>query len=227
MLDYRMEELSRRQENTRKLRESLSENKIDKKLREKISSFCDRHSLEFELVKHKMLIDDLFILSFITEPSRQTLHQDLASKFMANISNIQNFKVLPSNGKDSLFVINGMVVSESQKKDTSVSVKSIDFQWVYTNKIGEEINCYASHKYTHQGGGAQDHQFKEIMTFLDNAKRYSGVSCFFYAICDGQYYQYPYEGSLSRIEYLNKNYQGNRCCSLTINDIQQHMLNNL
>lgn len=227
MLNYRLEELKRREENTKKLRDSLSKNKIDKKLKEKIINFCDRHALEFELIKHKILIDDLFILNFITEPSRQTLHQDLASKFIKIIPNIKNFKVLPSNGKDSLFVINGIIVKEHQKKDTSINVKSIDFEWTYINKIGEEIPCYASHKYTHQSGGAQDHQFKEIMTFLENANKYSKKLNFFYAICDGKYYQNPYECSLTRIEYLNKNYQRNRCYSLTINDLEDHMLHNL
>lgn len=222
MLDYRLEELKQRKKNTEALRKQLESNKIDKWLKEKIENFCERHDLSFNLVKYKIIHDDLFVLNFIKEPSKQTLHQNLAKQFMLDMNCITDFHVLPASGKDSLFVINGIVMKEEQKKSSSVSVKSIDFEWKFKNDIGESIQCYASHKYTHQDGGAQTQQFTELMTFLENAQKHK-QNLFFYAICDGRFYQSPYEGSLTKIEYLNKNYSGHRCHALTINDLESHM----
>jgi hypothetical protein len=172
------------------------------------------------------MTDDLFILNFIKEPSKQTFHQTLAMDFMQKIPNVFDFKLLPAGGKDALYVVKGMVVSGSQIASSTVNVKSIDFYWKYINPIGEKIECYASHKYTYQGGGSQDQQFKELMTFQENARHHQGNK-YFYAICDGRYYQLPYENSLSKIDYLNKNVSGTRCFALNINDIEKHMLNNI
>ena len=222
MLDYIFEELKQRKLNTAALRKQLESTKIDNWLKEKIESFCERHDLSFNLVKYKIIHDDLFVLNFIKEPAKQTLHQNLAKKFMLNMDCISDFQVLPAAGKESIFVINGIIMKEEQKKNSSVSVKSIDFEWKFTNPIGEIVQCYASHKYTHQEGGAQTQQFTELMTFLENAQKHK-QNLFFYAICDGRFYKAPYEGSLTRIDYLNKNYSGPRCHSLTINDIESYM----
>lgn len=226
MLDYRLEELKVRQANTKQLRESINSGKIDKFLKEKIYNFCERHDIEFDLIKYKLMTDDLFVLNFIKEPSKQTFHQTLATEFMKKIPNVSNFQLLPAGGKDALYVVNGMVVPGSLIASSTVNVKSIDFHWIYTNSIGQKIECYASHKYTYQGGGSQDHQFKELITFQGHARQHQGDK-YFYAICDGRYYLLPYETSLSKIDYLNKNFSGNRCCALDINHIENHMQSTL
>ncbi|MBI1624940.1 hypothetical protein [Comamonas suwonensis] len=226
MLDYRAEELRHRKLNTKSFREKLAENRLDKALIEKINSFCERHDLSFNLVKYKILHDDLFCLYFIKDPGRQGIHQAIAAEFIKSISCIESFRVLPASGKDSLYGINGMVVSEAQKKNSSEGVKSIDFEWAFPNAIGEKIKCYASHKYTHQDGGAQRQQFIEQMKFMEHAQRHK-QNLFFYAICDGSYYRSPYEDSLDKIDYLNKNYGGPRCRAISLEKLEQHIKSNL
>ena len=222
MLDYRAEELRHRKRNTKLFREQLAANRLDKDLLEKIKSFCERHDLSVPLVKYKLLHDDLFCLYFIKDPGRQGIHQAIAAQFIENLTCIADFRILPASGKDSLYGINGMVVDEAQKKNSSEGVKSIDFEWIFPNPIGEKIKCYASHKYTHQDGGAQKQQFIEQMKFMEHAQRHK-QNLFFYAICDGSYYRAPYENELNKIDYLNKNYGGPRCCALSIEKLEQHM----
>lgn len=227
MLDYRAEELKLRQKNTRDLRNNLLKNKIDKSLRKKIESFCERHSLEYELIKYKILHDDLFVLNFIKDPAKQSIHQELAGSFIKKIQNVISFEELPAGGKNALYVINGIVVPEKMKKSSSAKVKSIDFRWKYLNSIGEEIQCYASHKYTHSDGGAQDNQYTDATSFLSNASSHKGND-FFYAICDGSYYQRSEPGTiLSRVDFLNSSFKGPRCMAITVNELQNHMLLNL
>lgn len=224
MLNYRAEELKRRQENTRDLRNNLIENKIDKSLREKIENFCERHSLEFDLVKYKLIHDDLFVLPFTKDPSKQSIHQELARDYIKNIPGVISFKSLPAGGKNSLYVINGMVVPDALKQNSSSNAKSIDFEWKYLNRIGEEVQCYASHKYTNAEGGAQDNQYHDITSYLSNAVEHKG-NLYFYAICDGNYYQRFQKGvNSSRIDYLNSSFSGPRCKALTVDNLQNHMI---
>ena len=227
MVDYKLAEMMKRQENTRILRSNIASNKIDIKLKEKIDNFCDRRCIEYELVKYKILTDDLFILFFIKDPGKQSIHQKLASEYLEKVENVYEFSTLPANGKNALYVINGMVLTEEQANVSSSTVKSIDFEWKYLNQVGDIIQCYASHKYTNDEGGGQDNQYKDIISFLENSQKHKSTNTFFYAICDGKYYQRATNGYMTRMEYLNNTYRGNRTIALTINDIEQHMLKNL
>lgn len=227
MLDYKSEELKRRQQNTKKLRDSLSNNKVDKSLHEKIVNFCEKHSLEYELIKYKIIHDDLFVLNFIKDPTKQSIHQELAAAYIKKIPGVSSFQTLPAGGKNALYVINGIVLPESMKKNSSSNVKSIDFEWIYTNHIGQKIKCYASHKYTHAEGGAQDNQYHDATSFLSNAMGHQGND-FFYAICDGDYYQRLQKGtSLKKIDYLNNSFVGPNCKAITVNDLESHMASTL
>lgn len=223
MLNYRDEEIKSRKENTKKLRQSLSNN-IPKWLEDKIQSFCEKFDFDYDLIKYKILNDDLFLLNFIKDPIKQSFHQNLAINYIKNLKNVSNFQYLPSGGNNALYVISGIIVSGQSLKTSTANVKSIDFSWDYLNKQKQTIKCYASHKYTFQAGGSQDHQFSELISFLDHSKQHNG-SDFFYAICDGRYYQLPYNGCLTKIDYLNKNHKGNRSYSLDINQLENHMAN--
>ncbi len=226
MLDYRLEELKQRQKNITDLRNKLQNGKIDKKLLEKISKFAEKFGYEKELIIYKLIHDDLFLLFFIKDPAKQGFHQNLGANFIENIPNVFDFEVLPANNEKSLYVSGGTLLTYTQMKSSSALIKSIDFQWKYKNIAGQEIQCYASHKYTFEAGGAQDNQFKDISIFLEHAQKHRG-NLYFYAICDGDYYKPPFGNYLSKIDYLNNHYSGPRCYALDVNQLEDHMLKNL
>lgn len=225
-LDYREEERLARQRNIRELVDLLSNNTVPHWLNIKIEGFCDRNGFDFDFIKYKILNDPVFAVSFIKDPTKQSFHQNLAVEFMKNLPNVSDFQLLPNKGPGSIYVISGMIQTADQRSQSSDSSRSVDFVWTYTNPIGEKIQCYASHKYTHEDGGHQNQQFAEIKKFMEEGRKHIKHH-YFYAICDGRFYQLPYEGSLTKIEHLNKCHAGQRCCALTINDIEDHMLNNL
>jgi len=71
-----------------------------------------------------------------------------------------------------------------QKNMKAAPSKSLDFQWETGN-----FTVYAAHKYTKEGGGNQDSQFKEMRDLLEKFQKASVNSCTaLLVIVDGPYY---------------------------------------
>lgn len=225
MLDYKLKESEELQKNIKILRSMLEKGFIDKSLRIKIDNYCELYGFEYELIKYKILEDDLFCIQFCKSPQKQSLHQKLALEEIKSIPKIQNAILLPSGGSGSMYVVSGLVLPYSQAKNTSTTnkTKSIDFVWDYIDNNGVIIKCYATHKYTKVSGGSQDNQFKDILNYMDNAKHHMGND-YFFAICDGEYYQQSYNGYKNKIDYIIGTHKGNRCFALTVNDLAAKLL---
>lgn len=150
---------------------------------DKISNWANKFEYTFDEVRGKILEDEMFQCVFIKEPSRQNLYEKLAGKYIESLEIVENFKFLSSGGKDAKYMINGKMFKgcdlEGQAKDT----KSIDFQWTVGN-----WEFYATHKYTKDGGGAQDNQYEDVQKFLHNTRDCNIKNTIFLAICDGEYY---------------------------------------
>jgi hypothetical protein len=223
MLDYSLHERKAIEENVCALRKDIEYGRVNPQLQKKLQSWADKYGFEPELIKNKVLTDDLFVLFFVVEPKRQTLHQTVACNYIRALPGVSEFQLLPSGGDDAKYVHGGLVVAgKEMNQNTSSHTKSIDFQWVYTNFFGDRIDCFATHKFTKEGGGSQDNQFSDIQGFLKQAQSHSGKK-FFFAICDGDYYRMPYKQSLTRVDYLNANYIGGRNRALTINQLESFM----
>ena len=61
--------------------------------------------------------------------------------------------------------------------------KSLDFMWLTGSTI-----CYAMHKYTKEGGGNQDSQYKEMLALLRNFLPCEEEGIILMIIVDGPYY---------------------------------------
>ena len=228
MLDYIEEEKKELNKNISEIRNEMK-NQISPDLEEKIKKFALKFGLSEKLIKYKVLNDDLFILCFIKEPNRQSFHQKLAANYIKNISGIINFELLPAGGGNALYIISGQLQT-GKNITTSRKPKSIDFYWKFKTKQNGLIEFYATHKYTKEGGGAQDNQFNDIKSFLDNAQYYNKNDKFFIAICDGAYYN---ESSYSqnnitynnKIDYLEITYCGTnkRTKVLNINQLEDFL----
>ena len=68
MLDYELEERTRRDLNILQMRKNIVKGKIDNQLDIKINNFSDKFNLDLDFVRNKLLNDDLFILHFIKDP---------------------------------------------------------------------------------------------------------------------------------------------------------------
>lgn len=223
MLDYDEQEAAAIQSNLRDLQGKLARGTIDKGLNIKIENFSRRFGLEPELVRLKLLYDDLFLLSFIKAPGRQSFHQRLAFDYLRSLPGVCAPQVLPPSGVNAKFVVQGAVLPYSQYKDTSASTKSIDFEWKIQRPDNSWVTCFATHKFTGDEGGSQDNQFKDVQDFMKQAGSCVAEHLFFFAICDGPYYQRPQQHQATRIDYLNTQFGRSRSKAVTINTLLQHL----
>ena len=228
MLDYELEERTRRDLNILQMRKNIVKGKIDNQLDIKINNFSDKFNLDLDFVRNKLLNDDLFILHFIKDPQKQTFHQSLAFDYLCKTSGILNPELLPSGGSNAQYVINGNVILGSNLATSNIG-KSIDFKWEYKKADGKIITCFATHTHTKSSGGSQDNQFRDVESFLKQAQSCSSPKFFFFAICDGPYYQMQHLGHSNKITYLNENYKTGtaRIKALNINELESFMLANL
>jgi hypothetical protein len=199
--DYILEEQKARRANAEELRNNLN----DASVLHKIQCWAERHSLEFEFVRYKVLTDDAFALHFAKEPSRQSLHQKVAAAHIQkNIPLVRDFKSLAAGGRNALYVVNGMIIEADRRQSISAQGKSIDFTWNFECS-GKVLSAYATHKHTKDEGGSQDNQYEDLISFLKSAEPSRDINAIFFAICDGPYYRRH-----ERLRTLRENHQSFR-----------------
>ena len=114
-------------------------------------------------------------------------------------------------------VIEKVANSKREHDRLKLTSKSLDFYWEV--KVDNEVlKFYATHKYTNEGGGAQDHQYNEIISFLNNANQVKKSNISFLAISDGNYYTNPYKGT-TKLEYLKEHFSGQRTEAIAIKEL--------
>lgn len=191
----------------------------------RMQNYAKKHFLSIELILKKVQEDDIFARIFVKDPIRQSIHENEAAKFIKENNLVCNFKKLPAASAQSLFLYKGKIISKKEKDELKLPLKSVDFYWELKLKNGEKIKFYASHKYTNEEGGIQDHQYIEQRTFLKNAKQSKmGDNVFFLALCEGQYYRkLNKKDSHSRIDYMNKNDKSKQAYALPLCDLDEYL----
>lgn len=154
-----------------------------KEMEIKIANWASKFGFSYEVIKQKILSDEIFRCVFAKDPNKQNLFQKLAAEHICNISTVKEFRVLPSGGRNAIYLLNGKIFTGNQLKNQTKEIKSIDFEW----KIGS-YKFYASHKYTEISGGAQDNQYRDVQEFLKHARDCNEPNTILVAICDGNYY---------------------------------------
>ena len=153
----------------------------------KIKNWAEKFNYDYEIIKKKILDDEIFACVFVKDPRKQNIYEKTAAKYISSIEGISEFKKLPNSGKNALYINKGVLCHN--KKGES---KSIDFIWKF-----KDITFLASHKYTKDSGGGQDNQYNDIMHFLKNSRE--NQDYYFLAICDGPYY-------LEKIDIMNSEF---------------------
>ena len=137
----------------------------------------------------------------------------MSAKIIQNIKGVEDFQNLSNN---SLYLVSGVVISKSEKDKGGFQskTKTIDFYWKYKGKI-----FYASHKYTRQGGGSQDNQYKNLKEFIKQANDSNKKDEYFIAIADGEYYQ-----ERGRIGNLKDDANNSKVCYACTTDELENLL---
>ena len=180
--DWDAEVANARQENVADVPRQVRER--ESSMMEKITTYCTKFGFDREEVIDKINDDNMFAVFFAKVPGSQGIHEKIAANYLMQLSCVNNFKVLPKGGKNSLFFNSAGELLKCRNKKSEISAqdsKSLDFCW----NTGEFI-CYASHKHTKEPGGGQSHQFKDQKRFLENFISHDNKKTI--AICDGEYY---------------------------------------
>lgn len=160
--------------------------KGEKGIMKRIATYCHNFGYDCKRVIAKIIDDEMFAAHFAINPSQQTIHEKLAADYLQQFERVNNFEKLPPSGGSALFLDNNgkLLHQDPEKSKSSQYSKSLDFRW---NTAG--VICYASHKYTKESGGGQDHQFRDQKRFLENFKHHNNPQAACFAICDGGYYK--------------------------------------
>lgn len=174
-------------------------NPLSDRLEKRVLTFIDRFGYDFDEIINKISEDGMFAAHFAKEPRRTGFHEKLAAVWIKNnIKNISGFSVLPKGGANALKVTSdGNIESETQNK--KFPGKSLDFQWRV-----EEFQFYCSHKYTKEGGGNQDSQYKEVLELMKRFQQCQLSNVVLVVIVDGQYYNASNDKRLNELVKLEK-----------------------
>jgi len=150
-------------------------------LLKRIATFIARFGFSIESVHTKIETDTMFAAHFAKEPRRTGLHERVAAEWVEQWESVSNFKTLPKSGPDAFYITSDGEITHRRTENTPS--KSLDFYW----KTGE-TEFFAAHKYTKEGGGNQDSQFKEMKSLLRNFQNAVEKDKVLIVIVDGPYY---------------------------------------
>lgn len=164
--------------NIDQVRDLLSAN--DKKLLYKIQSASQRWDIPVSEIKESITKDRVAAAHFAVDPSKQKIHEKTAAEFIRNLDGVVDFNYPPNR---ALYVSNGVPITGNELK-IYPAAKTVDFKWQYRT-----FKIYASHKYTHDSGGAQGNQYKDLQAFIRACYGSTDSKLRFIAIADGAFYQ--------------------------------------
>ncbi len=149
----------------------------------KIENFCRQHGFNREEIVANIESNRIVAAFFAKNPNKQNFYEKTAERFIRSLKGVSGFKGSRDQNKD---LINGAVINKStiQKSGGVSDAKTIDFEWNYS-----ACKFYAYHKYTKEGGGSQDNQYKDLQVFIKHANMSTATHTYFIAIADGAYYE--------------------------------------
>lgn len=169
-----------REKNIKIIREELD----SKWVVEKIQNHLERNpylNLSVKDIQNSILNNNLIASFFIKDPGKQNISENSILGLIEDIKEISN--LLKASDLKLHYVINNkyIVFDSENLKPKNITNKSLDFSFTYKN-----IKFIGTQKYTSGTGGAQDNQYNDVQSFLNNSlyiENYIPV-----ALVDGNYY---------------------------------------
>lgn len=151
------------------------------RLKKRIGLFIERFGFPVADVENKIKTDLMFAAWFAKEPRRMGFHEAAAAAWIRDLPLATGFRVLPKGGAKAIYITSDGNIHRGALGNRPG--KSLDFTW----KTGKTA-CYAMHKYTKEGGGNQDSQFKEMVDLLRHFQSCNEANIVLFVIADGEYY---------------------------------------
>lgn len=167
-------------------------NEMDENILKRIQTYIDRFNYSRSDVENKIRQDPMFAAFFAKEPRRQSFHEIVACNWLQQALELK-VEQLPQTGKNAMYVTSDGMIMTIPKNERKPS-KSLDFYWTKGT-----TDFYAMHKYTKEGGGNQDSQYKEMVELLQNFTRALNNKNVLFVIVDGRYYDATKMDKLQRL----------------------------
>ncbi len=213
-LDFDEVEHQRNLENLDAMEEEIA-NRNDG-LTERISHFSERYDLPMEAFWAALEANPRGPLAAVlsTDARRQNIHEEAAANFIRQLDNVKEFRELPRQGRGVHYIAeDGRIILRHQLRSREPRPsEAIDFTWQTY-----DITCYASQKYTREGGGNQDSRFDETVRLLSNFRQNLDENVALFVILDGAYFT---DNMLEQLQELVKD-EGPHSYIVAINDLQQ------
>lgn len=164
-----------------------------------IKRFSEKTGIDEVEIRQKIMADATFRMVFVKEPKRQKIHEKEAACWLRQQPGVGNLQRL---GPRDRAACAGRVIPRANpsKRGGSTAATSLDFRWTT-----RDHTVYAAHKYTFEGGGAQNNQYRELHAFIDEANASKAPRTMFIAIADGPYYDTRGgTGSATRMDELRQ-----------------------
>ena len=127
-------------------------------------------------------------------PGRMDYYEDALVRFLSQQSQVRRAVKLPKSGPRAKYIWRGEVLTGGGRRG---DVKSLDLEVEFNNGA----LLYVVHKFTQEGGGAQDNQYREAKGALAQVRLQSGkVKVNLAAVLDGEYYLKPSAKGISKLQ---------------------------
>lgn len=199
--------------NIQEVREHINDKEYDLKINNLIKLFDGK--LTREQIYQEVYNSDIAALHLSKDAKKQNLVETHVLNKLKEIN--PTFIKLPPNGKDSIrFTPEGKLIYGCKNKTVFKDSKSVDY---YSEINGRK--WYYAQKYTTGEGGAQDNQYKDAITFIDNGLKNENRDFGIGLILDGDYYH-----NKDRIDNLKNEYNNKpNCIVISLETISQEEIN--
>jgi hypothetical protein len=160
----------------------------DKENKQKIETKATQLHLNPKYIEREFVFNPDFAASFAKDPWKQNLTEKYLPGYYESKLGVLVTK-LPTDEANMVRISDGNIIIGKGNADT----KSIDFMW-----SNGEYTAYLAHKFTRDGGGAQDNQASELDRFMKAASNHINHTNVFYACGDGKYYDSTYKEGQNR-----------------------------
>jgi hypothetical protein len=231
------------QDNRKTVLESLNGNSLkelkesDPQLIKRLSSHGQKYGYTLEEVYKQARRNKYFGETFAVDPKKQNIYENLAFERIKENKSVSSLIKPPGGGADSVIIeeSTGLLTTRGKLKELgredAETTKSADFIWIAHGTL-----FVASHKYTQESGGGQNHQRDDLAKFLNavpEKTQYASPSSVLYhhedetmlpvvfiAFADGPYYiEDNKSGNGTKLDKLKARSEGHNKYVITMDSL--------
>jgi hypothetical protein len=196
---------------------------LDPNALEKIESHAKRYGHSVEEVTEAVLSNLVTYRAIVgRNASRMDYFERTLARYLETLDVVKSVRILPKGGKNAIHASKGELLVGGGKRN---HIKSLDLEVEFQN--GKKV--YVIHKYTKQGGGAQDGALRDALFTLGQGKSDNGKKRIDLVAClDGAFYQkIRTRTGMSRMDEAKRDYPESMICTYeTFKEVTQTIWGN-